>query len=55
MALALGVHRILCATMRPEPYTVKSERELRRTRYFETVTIGRMLKEIARFLEGRKV
>jgi len=40
--------------MRPESYTVKSERESRRIRCFETVTIGWMLKEIARLLEGRE-
>ena len=52
MALAIGVRRILCATMRPDSYTVKSERESHHARCFETVTIGRMLKEIATLLEG---
>jgi hypothetical protein len=41
--------------MRVDLYTVKSARASHRVGCFESVTIGRMLKEIARLLEGRKV
>ena len=55
MAPAIGGQRWICATMRLDLYTVKSAHTSRRVGCFESVTIGRMLKEIARFLEGRKV
>jgi hypothetical protein len=52
VALALGVQCAACATMRPSTSAVKSARASRRATCFETVTIGRMLKEIATLLEG---
>ena len=54
MALAIRMQCAACATMRPDSYTVKGARASSRAGCFESVTIGRMLKEIARLLEGRE-
>jgi hypothetical protein len=55
MAIVIETRRSPCATMPLVPGTVKSEGASRHSTCFESVTIARVLTEIARLLEGREM